>query len=330
MTPARFNRRAFFAVSAGTLAAPLAAAAQSPGKVYRVGFLSVGGSPTLTGIWKNFLEAMGELNYVEGRNLSTTVSLAEGKPERLPGLVSALLQANVDAIVTTSTPETRAVKRATSTIPVVMTLAPDPVEQGLVASLARPGGNVTGLTSHAPGISQKYVELLRETIPMAAHFAVITSGLSPFPAIRREMDTAARQIGIRLLYVEIPTADDITAVLGRFKRDRVPGIIAPLGAFTYTHRARLVQAALAHRLPGIYWVRDFVEAGGLMSYGTSFRELGRRAAYFVDKLLKGAKPADLPIEQPTTFELLINLKTAKALDLTVPTSLLARADHVIE
>jgi putative ABC transport system substrate-binding protein len=312
------------------LGAPHTGRAQPAGKAYRVGFLSLGGSPTSTGIWQRFLDEMRELNYVEGRNLSTTLTLAEGKPERLPGLVRALLEAKVDVIVTTSTPETRAVKSATSRIPVVMTLVPDPVEQGLVASLARPGGNVTGLTSHAPGISQKYVELLREATPTASRFAVITRGFSPFPEIRREMESAAHQIGVALSYVEINGPHHIDSALGKVKRDGVSAIIAPLGAFTYTHRAQLVQVALTHRLPGIYWVRDFVEAGGLMSYGTSFGDLGRRAAYFVDKLFKGARPADLPIEQPTKFELLINLKTAKALGVTVPPALLARADHVIE
>ena len=325
------RRRAFLSGAAVlVLGAPHTGRAQPAGKAYRVGFLSLGGSPTLTGIWQSFLNEMRELNYVEGRNLSTTVMLAEGEPERLPGLVRALLEAKVDVIVTTSTPETRAVKSATSRIPVVMTLVPDPVEQGLVASLARPGGNVTGLTSHAPGISQKYVELLREAIPTASRFAVITRGFSPFPEIRREMESAAQQTRVALSYVEINSPQHIDSVLGRMKRDGVSAIIAPLGAFTYTHRGQLVQVALTHRLPGIYWTRDFVEAGGLMSYGTSFGDLGRRAAYFVDKLFKGARPADLPIEQPTKFELLINLKTAKALGVTVPPALLARADHVIE
>ena len=325
------RRRAFLSGAAVlVLGAPHAGRAQPAGKVSRVGFLSLGGSPTSTGIWQSFLDEMRGLNYVEGRNLSTTVTLAEGKAERLPGLVRALLEAKVDVIVTTSTPETRAVKSATSRIPVVMTLVPDPVEQGLVASLARPGGNVTGLTSHAPGISQKYVELLREAIPTASRFAVIARGISPFPEIRREMENAAHQIGVTLSYVEINDPHHIDSALGKVKRDGVSAVIAPLGAFTYTHRAQVVQAALTHRLPGIYWVRDFVEAGGLMSYGTSFGDLGRRAAYFVDKLFKGARPADLPIEQPTKFELLINLKTAKALGVTVPPALLARADHVIE
>ena len=161
----------------------------------------------------------------------------------------------------------------------------------------------------------------REAIPSASRFAVITRGFSPFPEIRRELDSAARQVGVALSYAEIKGPDDINAALGRMKRDGAAGIIAPLGAFTYTNRVNLVQFALLHRLPGVYWVRDFVESGGLMSYGTSFAELGRRAAYFVDKLLKGAKAAELPVEQPTKFELIISLKAATSLGLTIPPSL---------
>jgi putative tryptophan/tyrosine transport system substrate-binding protein len=236
----------------------------------------------------------------------------------------------VDVIVTTSTPETVASKRATSTIPIVMTVTPDPVEQGLVASLARPGGNVTGLTNMAPGTSQKFVELLRETLPRASRFAVLAGAKSPPAETRRELQAAAQQLGVTLSFIEMERSDDLDAVIARVRKDGTSGFIAPVGAFTYAHRIQLVQLALKHRLPGIYWVRDFVEAGGLMSYGANFGEVGRRAAYFVDKILKGVKPADLPVEQPTTFELIINLKTAKALGLTIPQSVLLRADQVIE
>jgi len=283
-------------------------------------------------MWQHLLEAMRTLNYVEGQNLVVKLGIAEGRPERLPGLVAELIQANVDVIVTTSTQETQAAKKATSIIPIVMTVAPDPVEQGLVTSLARPGGNVTGLTTMAPGTSQKLIELLREAAPSAARFGVLRTGVrSPFPEIQRELEAAAQKVGITLSYIGgIKTPNDFDPVLARAKKDGVGGIIAPLGAFTYAHRKALAQAALKHRLPGIYWVRDFVEEGGLMSYGVSFAVVGRRAAYFVDRILKGAKPADLPVEQPTQFELVINLKTAKALGLKIPQSLLLRADQVIE
>ena len=314
------------------LAAPLAAEAQQAGRVYRVGFLSLGARPAQHGMWHTLLEAMRELNYVEGQNLIVRVAFAEGKPERLPGLVAELMQAKVDVIVTTSTLETLEAKKATSTVPIVMTLVPDPVEQGLVASLARSGNNVTGLTTMAPGTNQKLVELLREAVPSASRFGVFRTGAnSPFPAIGRELQVAAQQTGITLSYIEgINSPNDFDPALARAKKEGVGGIIAPLGAFTYRYRTTLVRAASKHRLPGIYWVRDFVEEGGLMSYGVSFGEVGRRAAYFVDRLLQGAKPADLPVEQPTKFELVINLKTAKALGLTIPQSVLLRADHVIE
>jgi putative ABC transport system substrate-binding protein len=326
------DRRAFITLmGASMLAAPLAVEAQQAGTVHQVGFVSLGARPTRQGILRKLLDAMRELNYVESQNLVVRLAVAEGKPERLPGLVAELVQAKVDVIVTTSTQETLAAKQATSTIPIVMTLVPDPVEQGLVASLARPGNNVTGLTTMAPGTSQKLVELLREAVPSASRFGVLRTGSSPFPEIRRELQVAAERTGITLSYLEgINGPDDFDPFLARAKKDGAGGIIAPLGAFTYRYRTALVRAALKHRLPGIYWVRDFVEEGGLMSYGVSFGDVGRRAAYFVDRLLKGAKPADLPVEQPTRFELVINLKTAKALGLAIPPTLLHRADQIIE
>ena len=310
---------------------PLAPEAQQAASVYQIGLLTLGSDPTRSEFWQKFLQAMHELNYVEGRNLIVRRAFADGKADRLPGLVADLVQAKVDVIVTTSTQETAAAKRASSTIPIVMTVAPDPVEQGLVASLAQPGGNVTGLTSMAPGASQKFVELLRETVPSASRFAVLATGPNAPPReIRHELQTAARQVGVTLSFIEIKNADDLDPTLARAKKDGAGGIIAPLGAFTYAHRAKLVHLALKHRLPGIYWVRDYVEAGRLMSYGANTGDVGRRAAYFVDRILKGARPADLPVEQPTKFELVINLKTAKALGLTIPQTILLRADQVIE
>ena len=325
------NRRTFLsAVTGSLLAAPLAAGAQPAGRVYQVGTVSLGAPPTRPGIFHAFDEALREQNYVEGRNLVVRRAFAEGNVDRLREIVAEFVKANVDVIVTTSTPETVAAKMATSTIPIVMTLAPDPVEQGLVTSLARPGGNVTGLTSLTPGTSQKFVELLREAVPLATRFAVVGFANSPIREIRRELQAAAQRVGVTVLFLEIKSPDGFDPALARAKKDGVGGIIAALGVFTYVHREKLVQAALKHRLPGIYWVRDYVEEGGLMSYGASFADVGRRAAYFVDRILKGAKPADLPVEHPTKLELVINLKTAKALGLTIPQSLLQRADQVIE
>ena len=326
------DRRAFIGTIAGSLlAAPLAVEAQQAGgKVYQIGLVSIGAAPTRPGIVHFMLEALREQDYVSGRNLVLRQVFLEGRADRLRGVIEEFVQAKVDVIVTTSTPETRAAKNTTSTIPIVMTLVPDPVEQGLVASLGRPGGNVTGLTSMAPGSSQKLVELLRAAVPSATQFAVLSYGQSPFPEIRRELLAGARQIGVRMSFIQVRSPDDFDPGLARAKKDGADGIIAPLGAFTYTHRAKVVQLALKHRLPGIYWVRDYVEEGGLMSYGASFADVGRRAAYFVGRILKGNAPADLPVERPTKFELIINLKAARALGLTIPPPLLQRADQVIE
>jgi len=212
-----------------------------------------------------------------------------------------------------------------------MTIAPDPVGAGLVNSLARPGGNVTGLTNLVPGLRQKYVELLREVLPAASRIAVIASPLNFAPgSLRRELDTAAKALGLSLSYVPVQSPDDFEAALTSARRAGAAGIIAPYDPVTLRDRRALVQLTLKHRLPGMYATREYVDDGGLMSYGANPFDLRRRAAVIVDKILKGAKPGDLPVEQPTKFELVINLKTAKALGLTIPPSLLARADQVIE
>ncbi len=307
------DRRAFIsAMGANLLAVSLDAEAQQPGRVYQVGYVTLGAPPPRRSrLLDAFTDAMRERNYVEGRNLVVRGAFADGKRDRLPGLVADLVQAKVDVIVTTSTAETLAAKSATSTIPIVMTLAPDPVEQGLVASLARPGGNVTGLTNLSVGISQKYVELLRQAVPLVPRFVVVGGPNSPSPEIRRELQAAAKQVGITVSFIEVKAPDDFDPALARAKKDGAGGIIVTADILTYVHRRN-------------------VEDGGLMSYGVSIAEQGRRAAYFVDRLLKGAKPADLPVEQPTKFELVINMKTAQALGVSIPQSLLLRADEVIQ
>jgi putative ABC transport system substrate-binding protein len=318
-------------VTLGLLAAPLAAEAQpAPGKVYHVGLLSIGSDPTWRIPWKPFVDAMSELGYVEGRNLLLRTAFADGNPERLPALVAELVSAKVDAIVATGPRETVAAKRATALIPIVMTVVPDPVAQGFVASLSRPGGNVTGLTSVVPGLGQKYVELLREVLPSATRFVVVATPPNPLPETQRELDGAGRLLGITLSLARVAGPDDFDRALARAKRDGAAGIIATNDGVTWRHRKPLVQLALKHRLPAIYWAREYVDDGGLMTYSASVADLRRRAATYVDKILKGAKPADLPVEQPTTFELVINLKAARALGLTIPQSLLQRADQVIE
>ena len=322
-------RRAFMAaIAGGLLATPLAAEAQQAGKVSTVGLLSVGTDPAQSGQWQPFLDAMRELGYVEGRNL--VVKRAFGSAERLAGMVVELIGARVDVIVTTGSRETRAVQHATASIPIVMTFVVDPVAEGVVKSLAHPGTNATGVTSLVPGLSQKYVELLKEVLPTATRFGVVTSPLNPVPANRRELEAAVRALGMSVSYLPVSGPADFDSQLARAKRDGVTGIIATSDGVTFLHRRALADVALKHRLPGIYWAREYVEAGGLMTYSASLADLRRHAAIYVDKILKGAKPGDLPIEQPTKFEMVINLKTAKVLGLTIPPSLLQRADQVIE
>jgi putative ABC transport system substrate-binding protein len=327
------DRRSFVGgLSAGILAAPLAAEAQQTGRVYTIGILSLGFQDSGPVWWEVFLAAMHELNYVQGRNLLVKFAFASDQPERLAGLAGDLVRASVDIIVTTSERETRAARQATSTIPIVMTIAPDPIGAGLVASLARPGGNVTGLTSLVPGLRQKYVELLKEALPSVTRIAVIAStpNLSSQSQLRRELDTATKTLGLSLSYAPVLGPDDFEAALTGARRAGAAGIIAPLDPVTLRASRALVQLAVKHRLPGMYATREYVDVGGLMSYGANTADLRRRAATYVDKILKGAKPGDLPVEQPTKFELVINLKTAKALGLTIPPSLLSRADEVIQ
>jgi putative ABC transport system substrate-binding protein len=321
-----------FILTVSLILVALTAGSQPVARVYTVGLLGIGspGEDQATTWWQPFLDAMRELNYVEGRNLVIKRVSAEGRAERLADLARDLVQGRVDVIVTTSTRETRAAKQASSTIPIVMTFPPDPVEQGLVASLARPGGNVTGLTNLVPGLRQKYVELLREVMPEASRFAVIASPGSLGPAIRRELETGATQLGVTLSVLPVQRPDEFESALTSAKKAGAAGVIVSADAVTLTHRRAFVGLVLKHRLPAIYWTREYVEDGGLMTYSANLVDLRRRAATYVDKILKGAKPADLPVEQPTKFELVINMKTAKALGLTMPQTLLQRADQVIE
>jgi putative tryptophan/tyrosine transport system substrate-binding protein len=319
------NRRRFLAGMGALVSLPGTAGAQQAERVYRVGLVSLGGDPLW---WQPVLDAIRELGYIEGRNLVVKRAFAKGHAEDLRRLVMELTRSGIDVAVTTATRETRAVQEAAPTTPIVMLLVPDPVAEGFVKTLARPGGNITGLTNVAPGITQKCVELLREAIPKASRFAVIVGG-GLAPEIRNELESAGNRLGIELSIVPIG-GQDVATVLAHAKTGGASGIIVPPDYVTFMHRKRLVEAALKHRLPGCYWTREYVEASGLLTYSADTTEFRRRAATFVDKILKGAKPADLPVEQPTKFELVINLKTAKALGLTIPPSLLLRADQVIE
>jgi len=328
LSPPDRSRRVFIAAVAGSLlGAPRAGRAQEAGKTYTVGLVSIGTDPGQSSLWQSFIDGMRERGYVEGRNL--VVKRAFGNSDRLAGMLAELVAARVDAIVTTGPRETRTARRATATIPIVMTFVEDPVAEGFVKSLAQPGTNVTGLTSLVPGLSQKYVELLNEALPTARRFGVVATR-DPVPENRHELEAAVKARGLTLSFLVVSEPVDFDTTLARAKRDGATGIIAPVDGVTFRHRRALVEAALKHRLPGIYWAREYGEAGGLMTYGASLADLRRHAAIYVDKILRGAKPAELPIEQPTKFDLVINLKTAKALGLTIPPSLLVRADQVIE
>jgi putative ABC transport system substrate-binding protein len=325
------RRRGFIALLGGTVIAwPLAAQAQRAAKVFQVGILSLGVvGPRASPWWQPFIDELHELNYVEGSNLTITYFGADAHPERLLALAAELVKAKMDVVVTTGPRETLAAKRATSSIPVVFTVVADPVEQGVVTNLARPESNVTGLTTIAPGLYEKYVELLRETVPSATRFALVGA---PFASsdLRPEVNKAGGALGVTVFFAPVAAPDEFDAALAAAKRDGAAGVIVIADVVTLNHRQRFVQLALNYGLPGIYWDRSYVEAGGLMSYSADLKELRRRAAHYVDKILKGAKPGDLPVEQPTKFQLVINLKTAKALGLSLQPSLLARADEVIE
>jgi putative ABC transport system substrate-binding protein len=308
----------------------LDAEAQAPSKLPRIGLLSLGTDPAapLPSQWVAFFDGMRALGYVEDRTVRIERGFAGGRSERLPQLARTLVQ-RVDIMVVTGPREVEAARQATTTLPIVTIVAPDPVASGLAASLARPGGNVTGLTVSASGVAQKYVELLREAVPSMTRVAIVASRQNP--EVQREVQEAADGLRVVLLPTVIATqAGEFETLIARVKRDGAGGIIVPSDGVANLHRQQVVDAAARHQMPAIYTIREFVDAGGLMAYGASFADLFRRAPTFVDKLLKGARPRDLPMEQPTKFELVVNLKTARALGLNLSPVLLARADEVIE
>jgi ABC-type uncharacterized transport system substrate-binding protein len=314
--------------------APFAAEAQQAAKVARLGFLALNpaASPHLH---EAFRQGLRDLGYVEARNLVIEYRSAEGKPERFPALAAELVALKVDVIVASSTPAALAAKQATRTIPIVLTGAGDPVTSGLVTSLARPGGNVTGLSVLSPELVGKRLELLTQAVPGVSHVAVLWQpggglGERTEKDMLKGAEVAARALGVRLQFLEARGPDEFDKAFSEMTRARAGALtVLPSNMFT-NERRRLVDLAAKNRLPAVYPWREGVDAGGLMAYGPDLADLFRRAATYVDKILKGAKPGDLPVEQPTKFELLINLKTAKALGLTIPQSLLLRADQVIE
>ena len=313
------------------LLTPRAAEAQQAGKVYRIGFLGNSTAALEGTLVGQFREGLRDLGYIEGRNILIEYRWADGKYERFPALIAELAALKVDVIVTAGTPAAVAVKKTTPSIPLVMAAVGDPIGVGLVASLARPGGNVTGLSAIAPELEGKRLELLREVVPKLSHIAVLWNPDNPFQAgSLKETKTAAQMLGIKVQLLGVRFSEELPAAFAAILKER-PGALLVLADRIFLHnRARIVGFEVSHRLPGVYAYRELVEAGGLMSFGPSYAGMHRRAAYYVDKILKGAQPSDLPVEQPTKFDFVINLKTAKALGLTIPPSLLLRADQVIE
>ena len=324
------DRRVFLATAGiGLVSAPAIARAQQAGKAHRIGYLTLGSGPAAP--VEAFREGLRELGYVEGRNLIIEYRSAAGKVERLPELAAELVRLKVEMIVGFAAPIIEAARRATSTIPIVMVVA-DPVGSGLVASLARPGANVTGLSVVSTELAGKKLQLVREILPRATRVAVLSyhgyaSATRPY---LEQMRAAAQQMGIQLAVQEVKEAGDLPGAFTAMQRERAQALDVRASPFSGENAKRIVELAAQHRLPAMYDARSFVETGGLVSYGASGPEMFRRAAFYVDRILKGAKPADLPIEQPTKFELVINLKAAKALGLTIPPALVVRADQVIE
>jgi len=326
------NRRVFIAAATGALlAAPLAAGAQQAGKP-KVGYLSAASPSTEGRNRKAFSEGLSDLGWVEGRNILVEERWAEGKYDRLRGLVAELVGVKVDVIVAAGpTPVIRAAKQATSTIPIVMAIGIDPVGYGFIASVQRPGGNITGMAwDPDPAITEKYLEFLKEMIPGLQRVGGLIDRVEKNTAYREAAELTAPKLGLILRHVEVGAPNEIEKAFDTMARGGAQAVFVYGSALFGVHRSRIIALAAKHKLPDIYVSRAYVEAGGLMSYGVNITDLYRRAASYVDRILKGAKSADLPVEQATKFELVINLRTAKALGLTIPQSLLLRADQVIE
>ncbi len=304
--------------------------AQQPTKIPRIGYLSTV-SPAVNATRIEALrQGLRELGYVEGKNILIEWRYAEGKVDRLPSLAAQLVHLKVDLIVTAASPPTRAAKELTSTIPIVMAFDDDPVGSGFVASLARPGGNITGLSSLALEIGGKQLELLKEIIPRLSRVAILgTSTVPQYANLVKEIDLAAKAVGVKVQHLDVLNASDIENAFGAASKALAGAVLVIGSPILNSHRTQIVVLAAKSRFPAIYSRPEYVQDGGLLYYGTSFPDLFHRAATYVDKILKGAKPGDLPVEQPTKFELVINLKNAKQIGLTIPPQVLARADRVI-
>ena len=327
------SRRAFvLMIAGGMLGTRIAAKAQQPVKVYRLGYLSQPTRESVAQAVDAFLKKLRELGWIEGQNLVIEYRWAEGDAERLPGLAAELVRDKVDLIVAPAGTAALAAKKATSTIPIVMIFPIDPVELGLVTSLRRPGGNVTGTTFAAsPEIFGKQLQLLKEAVPRASRVALLENPADPTWSVQHtSVEAAARAMGVRLQSTTARGPEELDAAFAAMARERADALLVSGSSVYIVHRKRLAELALKHRLPSMFSYREMVEAGALMGYAVNMSDFIGRSAIYVDKILRGASPADLPVEQPTKFELVINLKTAKALGLTIPPSLLQRADDVIQ
>ena len=320
-------------LAVAVLVVPLAGEAQQAASLPRIGFLSASSlsDPRTPRLFGAFRQGLRELGYVEGQNIAIEFRWAEGKYDRLPGLAAELVRLKVNVIVTTGTPAIQAAKQATETIPIVMVAAIDPVATGFVASLARPGGNITGMSFMMLELVGKQLEMLKEIVPKVSRMALLGNPVNPGNAqqVRHAQDTA-RALGVRLQPLEARNPSEIDSAFTEMTRKQAGAVIVLVDSMLLVHRTRIADHAARRRLPTVSGMSDDAEAGGLLAYGPSISDRFRRAATYVDKILKGAKAADLPVQQPTTFELVINLKTAKALGLTIPQALLQRADHVIQ
>jgi len=329
----RIKRAGRFALALALLAAPLAVDAQQPGNSYRIGYLGTS-PPSTPDSLRNveaFRQGLGELGWVEGKNIVIEWRYSAGRGERFPDLAAELVRLKVNLIVAVAAPATHASKQATTTIPIVGIALSDPVGQGLVASLARPGGNVTGLATLFPELAAKRLKLLKETLPGVSRVAVLWNAANPGNVLQiGETKVAAQTLGLRLQSVEVRGPEDFQGAFAAMIRGRPEALVSLADPLIFTYQTQIVDFAAKSRLPAMHPFRESVEAGGLMAYSVNIPDMFRRAATYVDKILRGAKPGDLPIEQPTKFEFVINIKTAQALGLTIPQALLLRADQVVE
>jgi putative ABC transport system substrate-binding protein len=324
-------RRRTFIMLFGSAAATWPLASHAQPKIPRIGFMGNSTAALEANLVDAFREGLRELGYEEGRNIAIEYRWADGNYDEFPALVAELIAAKVDAIVTAGTPAALAVKKATTTVPLIMVAVGDPVGTGLVPSLARPGGNLTGLSSIAPDLEGKRLQLLREVVPALSHVAMFINSLNPFHvSSMRQARAAAQAMGIKLQLHDIRKSEDLDDAFAAIRKERPDALLILADRIFLHNRERMMDFTKEQRLPNVNAYKELVEVGGLMSYGPSYEDMHKRAAIYIDKILKGAKPADLPIEQPSKFTFIVNLKSAKALGVTVPSQLLGLADQLIE